>query len=60
MLTLLCRLPDSQFEGWCPFHKDCVEGMAAAPALALQAGVPQEQLKDLPDDHPVWESCAHS
>eukprot|EP00045_Choanoeca_perplexa_P008166 m.74853 g.74853 ORF g.74853 m.74853 type:complete len:318 (+) comp14385_c1_seq3:205-1158(+) len=57
---MLRRLPGNDFEGWCPFHKDCVEGMTAAPALALQAGVSQAELKNLPDDHPVWESCSHS
>eukprot|EP00730_Choanoeca_flexa_P014191 TRINITY_DN6113_c0_g1_i2.p1 TRINITY_DN6113_c0_g1~~TRINITY_DN6113_c0_g1_i2.p1 ORF type:complete len:341 (+),score=35.39 TRINITY_DN6113_c0_g1_i2:163-1185(+) len=50
----------SGFNGWCKFHDDCVEGMAAAPALAMQLGVDKEQLKDFPDDHPIWESCSHT
>ena len=40
------------FEGGCPFHKDCFEGLASGPALQLRWGVRGEEL---PDVHPAWE-----
>jgi fructokinase len=40
------------FEGACPFHGDCWEGLAAGPAIAARWGVPADRL---PDDHPAWE-----
>ncbi|TLN24506.1 ROK family protein, partial [bacterium] len=54
------RLPhDSQvdpFNGNCPYHGDCFEGMASGPALNRRWGVPAEKL---PPDHPAWELEAH-
>ena len=40
------------FEGTCPFHGDCVEGLAAGPAMGRRWGVPAETL---PAGHPAWE-----
>ena len=40
------------FEGACPFHGDCWEGLAAGPALAARWGMDADQLDD---DHAVWE-----
>src|SRR5690606_37689507 len=39
------------FEGTCPFHRDCWEGLAAGPALEARWGTPAEEL---PEDHPAW------
>ncbi len=39
------------FEGTCPFHGDCWEGLAAGPALEARWGQPAEELSQ---DHPAW------
>ena len=51
----VARLPGDEFAGSCPFHGDCVEGLAAGPSLKARAGDAAHQLG--PDD-PVWESVA--
>ena len=49
------RLPDDEFEGSCPFHGDCVEGLAAGPSLKARAGGNSVQFAP---DSPVWDSVA--
>ncbi len=44
------------FAGCCPYHGDCIEGLASAPAIRARWGQPGEAL---PDGHPAWELEAH-
>jgi fructokinase len=39
------------FDGNCPTHGDCWEGLASGPAMSRRWDTPPE---DLPDDHPAW------
>jgi fructokinase len=44
------------FPGVCPYHGDCLEGLASGPAIQQRWGTPAEQL---PPDHPAWPLEAH-
>lgn len=50
--VLVRRHPDDQFEGACPFHSDCLEGMAAGPAIEKRWGV---NARELAPDHVAWQ-----
>ena len=50
------RAPGDDFAGNCPYHGDCLEGMAAGPVMAERWGAPAETL---PSDHPAWILEAH-
>lgn len=41
-----------EFKGSCPFHGNCLEGMAAGPAIEKRMGVKGQ---DIPQDDPFWE-----
>lgn len=47
----LKRHSDDHFEGHCPFHKDCLEGLASGPAIQNRWQSPAE---DLAPDHAAW------
>jgi len=44
------------FRGCCPYHGDCLEGLASGPAIQARWGVAAQ---DLPADHPAWTLEAH-
>jgi fructokinase len=47
------RIPhEDSFAGCCPYHGDCLEGLASGPAIQARWGKPAEEL---PEDHPAWE-----
>jgi len=39
------------FAGICPFHGDCLEGLASGPAIEARWGLPA---RELPADHDAW------
>jgi fructokinase len=49
------RRPGDDFPGICPFHGDCLEGMACGPAIGTRWG---KSAHELPSDHPAWETEA--
>ena len=50
---LVRRAPEEVpgFAGVCPYHGDCLEGMASGPAIEARWGRPAESL---PPNHPAW------
>lgn len=40
------------FPGICPYHGDCLEGLASGPAMRARWGASAESL---PADHPAWQ-----
>lgn len=46
---------DRDFEGNCPFHGDCLEGLASGPAILARWG---KTLSELPQDHEAHECVA--
>jgi len=50
------RLAGDGFPGSCPFHGDCVEGLAAGPSLVARVGA--ERVAHLNADDPIWDSVA--
>lgn len=45
------RHPSDDYEGTCPYHGDCLEGLAAGPSLEARTGIKGQEL---PEDHPIW------
>ena len=50
------RLGGDIWPGSCPFHGDCVEGLASGPALKARVG--ENRALELGSDDPVWETVA--
>lgn len=49
---LLSRHPEDTYAGKCPYHANCLEGMAAGPAIEARWGKKAWELADCPQ---VWE-----
>ncbi|MCF6515465.1 ROK family protein [Lactobacillus sp. S2-2] len=47
---------DEYFEGICPYHKDCLEGLASGPTFEKRVG---KNGKDVPITDPVWDIMAY-
>eukprot|EP01132_Coremiostelium_polycephalum_P009889 gene9889-12131_t len=47
-------LPNDTFQGTCPFHGPCIEGLVSTGAISKRLGVTQDKLSTIPDDDPVW------
>ena len=43
---------DPSPDGFCPYHKGCLEGLASGPAIAKRWGI---SAKELPREHPAWD-----
>ncbi len=54
---LVRRFPGDDWAGACPFHGDCVEGLAAGSAVEKRLGVKGGAVAD---DDPVWAMVAHA
>ncbi len=49
-------LASDPYRGGCPFHGDCLEGLASGPAMQARWGMAAQ---DLPPDHRGWALEAH-
>lgn len=51
------RLPGATWPGVCPFHGDCVEGLASGPGIEARAG---RRGADLDPTDPAWDEVVHA
>ena len=49
---LLVRHPEDNYTGRCPYHPNCLEGLASGPAIEERFGV---KAAELPEDSLAWE-----
>ncbi len=52
------RLAGDDWEGACPYHGPCVEGLVAGGSIKKRLGL--EDASGLPADHSVWDTVAHT
>lgn len=52
---LVRQLDQDDFEGVCPSHKNCLEGLVSGPAIEERCGAKGHQLDN---DHKVWDYVA--
>ena len=46
------NLSEDPYPGGCPYHGDCLEGLASGPAMQARWGTPAESL---PEGHAAWD-----
>lgn len=51
------RLAGETWGGVCPYHGDCVEGLASGPAIQARAGAPGDRLEP---SSAVWKEVVHA
>ena len=51
------RMADDDWPGSCPFHGDCVEGLASGSAIAARS---DGRAATLETDDPLWDPVAHA
>lgn len=49
----VAKLANDAFQGICPFHSDCVEGLASGPAIKARVG--DLGVDVISPDDPIWE-----
>jgi fructokinase len=49
-------LANDPYPGCCPYHGDCLEGLASGPAMQARWGA---KAQELPPGHPAWTLEAH-
>jgi len=47
------------FNGTCPFHSNCIEGLCSTTSLAVRKNINPNDLPSLGDDDEVWDFCAY-
>ena len=55
------RVPRMRGDTWstgCPFHSDCVEGLASGTAVRMALG--DVAIDSVEEDHPIWQRVAHA
>lgn len=55
-MLLRAHPDDPAPDGFCPYHKGCLEGVASGPAIEKRWGV---SARELPPEHPAWALEAH-
>lgn len=51
------RQPGDEFQGICPYHRDCLEGMASGPAIEARWGRPAHDLGPLAEEATALEAA---
>ena len=51
-ILIIPESDDPTPDGFCPYHRHCLEGLASGPAIQKRWGI---TAKELPPDHPAWK-----